>query len=315
MHVFSTLTPIVLVIALGTALRGSGFVTAGLFRETNRLVYWVGLPCLLFYKIAGTDIQYGIALRICGTLAVGTVACLVLAYVLCWLMRLQRHEQGAFVQGAYRGNLAYVGLPVVLYSLDGLAGSSMSAADGVAVVSIAPLIPFYNISAVIVLLWGQHRDGDASAGERIGQVMRRLWTNPLIIACVLGIAYSLTDYALPAVFRRTFVTIGQMALPLALLGIGATLSPGALRGHLCTATVAASIKVVAAPLAGYVAGRALGLSGPELRIALLYLACPTAISSVILAEQLNAHRNLGSSIVVVSTLLAVPVLGVILYLL
>jgi hypothetical protein len=52
MLVVNTIAPIALVILLGAILRRSGFASEKLFLETNRLVFWVGLPCLLFEKTA-----------------------------------------------------------------------------------------------------------------------------------------------------------------------------------------------------------------------------------------------------------------------
>ena len=52
MHVLDTLAPVFAVIALGAALRRTGFVSDELLRGLNRVVYWVALPALLFGKIA-----------------------------------------------------------------------------------------------------------------------------------------------------------------------------------------------------------------------------------------------------------------------
>jgi hypothetical protein len=129
---------------------------------------------------------------------------------------------------------------------------------------------------------------------------------------VAGIAYAYSPLPLPTVAQRTLTALGQMALPLALLGIGAALRLRDIRAGGLTATAAALIKVAVAPLAGLALASALGLTGPELQITLLYLAMPTAAASFVMAERMGADGTLASSIVAISTLLAIPALTVVL---
>ena len=62
-------------------------------------------------------------------------------------------------------------------------------------------------------------------------------------------------------------------------------------------------------MVGYLVARWLGLSPIETRVALIYLACPTAAASYVMAQQLGSDDKLASSIIVVSTILAFPVLA------
>lgn len=302
MPVFSTLAPVFLIVAVGVVLIQSGFLPRSLFNQTNRLVYWVGLPALLFYKTAELPSELGEVLKIVGVLSAGLIGCLVLGYMVSVVWRMPPVTRGTFVQGTFRGNLAYVGLPVVLYALS----NSESAGEGVAFLAIAPLIPLYNIAAVIVLSEGRRHseDGISGAGKEIGRVLRRILTNPLIIACVAGLLYSFTEFGLPLFVSRTCEAIGQMALPLALLGIGGTLTFGAVRGVAMKSIIAAGIKTFGAPAIGFLAANALELSSIEMRVALLYLACPTAVTSYVMAHQMGGDDRLATGIVVVSTLMS-----------
>jgi predicted permease len=180
-----------------------------------------------------------------------------------------------------------------------------------AAVSIAPLVPVYNVVAVLVLLAGRHEQG-ATRRQRWARVGVGVVSNPLVLACVAGVLWSLTGAELPKVASRTLSMAGQMALPLALLGVGASLHLGAVRESLAAAGVAAVLKVVAGPVAGLLIARAMGLGDESLRVALLFLASPTAVTSFVMADQLGADRRLASNIVVLSTVMAVVPLAVIL---
>lgn len=311
MLIVNTIAPIALVVLLGAVLRRSRFAPDGLFRGTNRLVFWVGIPCLLFHKTAQPITQGDAAMRIFLTLLLGMAACIVIGYLACLVLRVPRRSVGAFVQGAYRSNLAYLGLPVVFYAVAGVDGGAPAGMNSVAVLAIAPLIPIYNAVAVLVLLVGRDHGG-ASLHQRIRTIVFSMATNPLLLACLAGISFSLTGWNLPVVVERTAEAIGQMALPLALLGIGASLSFRELRGRWLFATASSMIKVAVAPLAGYLIGTALGLSSTEILVAMLFLGCPTAVVSWVMAEQLDGDHHLAAGAVVLSTLLSMITLAVIL---
>jgi len=309
-YIISTLTPIIILVALGAALRRFKFAGEALFREMNRLVYWVGLPVLLFHKTAAASADLGLAFKMFLVLTIATFAALFLAYLIGKLMRLPGGSMGAFLQGSFRGNLAYVGLPVILFALNGLgAATTAKGAEGLAVLAIAPLIPIYNVIAVIVLM----RKSPAAAGRAPAGLLKGIGTNPLIIACAAGLAVMLAGVQLPPVAQRSLQAVGQMALPLSLLGVGATLNLKILHGHFGRISAASLIKVAASPLVGYLVGTQFGLPPVELRTVMIFLACPTAVASYVMAQQMGADEHLSGGIVVLSTILAMPALAVVLH--
>lgn len=311
MYIVSTLGPIVLLIALGAFLRRGGFAEQAFFRQTNRLVYWVALPCLLFAKTAVMTPDLETAFEAFAVMVCGTAAALLAAFPAGAALGLRPASQSAFVQTSFRGNLAYVGLPVVLFALAGAKQGGVTAQDeSVAVLAMAPLIPLYNIAAIWVLLRGADQQRGESRG--LGHVLVQMGTNPILIGVVAGLLYALTGLPLPRLAERTLSALGELALPLALLGIGASLSFSALRGHLRATLASTAIKIGLCPLAGLVAARLLGVSGTQLLVALLFLACPTATASYVMAERLDGDASLTAAVIVLSTVLTIPVLALIL---
>ena len=134
-------------------------------------------------------------------------------------------------------------------------------------------------------------------------------TNPLVLSCAAGLLFVVFDWKLPPVIRQTCATLGQMGTPLALLSIGASLTFASLRYRIVPTSAASLIKVAAGPVVGYLVARWLGLSPMETRVALIFLACPTAAASYVMAQQLGSDDKLAGSIIVVSTILAFPVLA------
>ncbi|MCA9871791.1 MAG: AEC family transporter, partial [Anaerolineae bacterium] len=190
-------------------------------------------------------------------------------------------------------------------------GQGTPEVDALVLLALAPVIPVYNVAAVIVLSGATPAEG-RQGRQQLATVLRSIATNPLIIACVAGLAVAYSGVTLPEALTRTLDLLGEIALPGALLAMGASLRLRAIRTGGIAAGAASLVKVLVAPLAGYLVARAIGLTGPPLMIAMLLLAMPTAVASYVMAQNMGADDTLASSIVMVSTLLAIPVLSVIL---
>lgn len=300
MEILNTILPVFLIIALGYCLRWRKFFDSHLVAGVSRLTYWIGLPALLFYKTAtaGYDLQHVESLFI--VVMSGMVAAIAAAFILGRLLRQNAEKTALMIQGAFRGNLVYIGIPIILYSLAG-APEEVARAESLVVIVIALTVPVYNICAVVALLAGRHQF-DRRA---LMKMLRGIATNPLLLASIAGVLYNIYMPPLNPVIYRTLEAIGQMALPLALFTIGATLYQERIGHSLLPASGAALIKVTVSPLAGLAVAGMIGVSGLELRLALLLLACPTAISSHIMAEQIVGRQNLSAAIVILSTLFSI----------
>ncbi len=303
--VFDALLPVLLMILLGAGLRRIRFLSEEVFDGLNRLAFWVGLPCLLFIEISGAHVSGGDALRVSGIIMITSLLMLALAYGVGRFLHLKPPSLRVFNQGVFRGNLAYVGLPVVLFALP--LDTDIRAT---AVLALAPTIPFYNILSVMVLM----RPESGSRGRRLVSMLGGMIRNPLIIACLLGLTVLALKIQLPTALHRAIEGIGRVGLPAVLLALGASLAQKRVHGQRVVVWVAALMKVGFMPLVGFFVSRSFGLEGPLLTVCLLYLATPTAVSSFVMADQMGADAELAAAIVVVGTVLALPVLaGILLF--
>ncbi|HEX2100314.1 MAG TPA: AEC family transporter [Candidatus Synoicihabitans sp.] len=300
MEIAELLAPLFLLILAGAVLHRVGLLPVEIIGGINRLLYWVGLPAVVFHSLAIADDVGGTMGPLLAVLVIATCASVGLAWSWSALLRIAPAGRGTFVQAAFRGNLSFIGLPLLL-TVPGVP-------TGPAVMAMAPMLIIYNAVAVASLLASQHRS-NASMWSTIG---RQIVRNPIIASSVAGAAWHYAGWSLPKWAERSLASLAEMALPLALLCIGAALLTVPLRGNHRIATVAALHKTVVSPAIGYGIGRLLGLDAPSLLAALLCLACPTAAVSYTMVKQLGGDEAVAASTVVLSALLAVPVLAVIL---
>jgi len=302
------LAPTFLLIAFGAGLRRSGFVSAEFLREGNRVVYWFGLPALLFNELATASLSVGGPARLMfGAMLGATAAVILLSYAGTRLLRLPAAATGTFVQGAFRGNLAFVGLPIIYSLPDGLKINGVPVRT-VAVMVIAPMLVVYNVTGIVVLLASQ-LDVRKLSGKYL---LQQIVTTPPLLATVAGVAYALTGWPWPAVLHDTFDALAQLALPLALLGIGGALVSTPFGGEWHAPLAAAALKTAAGPALGWLAGRWLGLGALDLKLVMVLLATPTAVISYTKVVELEGSPALASGSIVFSTLLSIVALAVIL---
>ncbi|AGM40867.1 auxin efflux carrier [Spiribacter salinus M19-40] len=296
------LAPVVLIITMGWALVRTGFLSTPAVGELNRLTYWVGLPALLIQRIGTAAPDFGRVGDMLSVLLLATGVSVLVAAFVARLWRLPGRSFVTFVHGAYRGNLTFVGLPVVIYAFAG--SPEASTYEAVALVAFVPLVVIYNIVAVTVM----QLPGRQAPMVALSRVARGVGTNPILLGTLLGVLLALSPLALPLAADRTLAAVGQMALPLALIGIGAGLYATRIRGRVRWAVGAAALKTTVGPLAGLFFGVTFGLSTDELRLALVFLACPTASAAYVLVQQMDGDTALVASTIVLSHLFALPVM-------
>lgn len=306
MQILNVLAPVFLMIAVGAALQRSAFVSPGFLKEANRVTYWLGLPALLFSQLVDSFHRVGGAGLMLTAMLVATVVVIVAGYLAAWLLGVPGAVTGTFVQGGFRGNLAFVGLPVI-FSLPDTPLAWGVTVRTAAILTVAPMMVFYNAMAVGVLLFSQHTPGRAM----VKPLLKQLATTPPLLATFAGMGFALAGWTLPAALDKTFNALGEMALPLGLLGVGGSLITVKLDAGWRIPLAAALLKTLLSPLLGWFIGHALGLDGMELKVLLILLACPTAIVSYTMALEMKGDERLASGTIVLSVLASVVALAVI----
>lgn len=306
MLILNTLAPVFLLIAAGAVLQATKFVSPGFLKEANRVTYWLGLPALLFSQLAGSFRDAAGAGLMLTTMFLATMSVILAGYLVALLLKVPGAAAGTFVQGGFRGNLAFVGLPVIFSLPDSPLAWGVSARTA-AVLTVAPMMVVYNIAGVVVLLLSQHRLG----WGMVKPFVKQLATTPPLLATLAGIGWALAGWTMPPAVDKALFALGEMALPLGLLGVGGSLVTVKLGANWRTPLASALVKTALSPLLGWVVGRALGLGPAELKMVLILMACPTAIISYTMALELKGDEALASGAISLSVLTSLVSLAVV----
>ncbi|MFW6216751.1 MAG: AEC family transporter [Desulfohalobiaceae bacterium] len=280
MQIINTILPIFVVILTGMLLRRYAFLPQEILGPLNRLVFYLAIPAMIFQKVASASWQEHFQPEALAAVLIPVGVIFLLLLALSRLLRIPAQEQGTFVQCSYHGNLGYIGLAVCFYALgqEGLIQASLLAGF---------LMLLQNMFSVLVL---QLSRGQGS--RKPGQIISQVLLNPVIISALAGICFSLAGLGMPILVDRSLEIISGMALPLALLVIGASLSFGLMREHLYSILGVGLIKLLILPGMGVLACAILGL-GIE--------AFPATVT-VVLSAQMGGSSDLASAAVALNTL-------------
>jgi len=293
--------PVFAIIGLGYALARFGLLNDEFRRVSDRLAYFLLLPALIFWKIArrGPEpLDRDLILAVLGAILTGWLVSLLAARII----RLEPFKLGAFSQCCYRFN-SYLGLAVCLSAF----GDPGTARFGV-IIGLA--IPFINLLAVSTLIWASGRS--YPAGRKVWLVARAVVSNPLILACLLGLGAARLGRPLPPILDKSLALLTVAALPLALISIGGGLNLDRLRGHLGPALTASLVKIGLMPLIGLAWLSLLRVGGLSLGVAMVFFALATSPASYILSAQLHSDPDLAAAIIVLTTLLSIVSLSLVL---
>jgi malonate transporter and related proteins len=283
------LVPDFALIALGFALRRYAGFSDEFWTHLERFIYFVLFPALLFGALARGQIEFAAAAGLIGCGAAFMAAGMLLGYLAKPLFAPPPMTFAAGFQCAFRFN-TYIGLAII----GGLRG-----VDGVAVLGLLVgfMVPLANLAAV----WTLAHHGN-------GRVIRELGRNPLVLSTLAGIAWAAIGLPLPGIAATTLHFLGESALPIGLIAVGAGLQLRALTQRRRLTAYFVIVKLVAVPAVAYVVARAIGLQGAYFDAALVLAALPTASSAYILASRMGGDARFVASVITLDVIAAMVTL-------
>jgi malonate transporter and related proteins len=293
--VLGALAPVFLLIVLGFALKQSLMRLETQWHGLERLVYYVLFPALLIETLAKADLATVPVAGVGGALLLSALLlsglCLALRPFLASKYAVDGPAFTSIFQGATRWQ-TYVALAVVanLYGDLGLALAS---------VAMLALIPLVNVLSVAVL--ARYASPERQSVRRIAMTVMR---NPLIWACVIGLAINLSHLPLPRIWHEVAEALGRSSLAIGLLVTGAGLHLEGLLRPSAAAALTVFLKLVLMPVVAVALALQFGLTGPDLVVVVSCSSVPTSPSAYVLARQMGGDAPLLAQIIALQTIIA-----------
>ena len=293
--------PIVLMVAVGYFLKKIGLVDLPLGKSLNKLVFRVFLPVMLFLNVYKIESFSEINLSFVLYAMIVTATLFGLAIPSVMLMTKENAKRGALLQSVFRANYALVGIPLAT-SLFGDKGSIM------ATVLSAFIVPFFNMLAVVGLsIFSPDKK------PSFKRVFLDILKNPLIQSIALGmlalgvraffvklgISFRLSDVT-PV--YKTLSNLSSVATPLALVALGAQFELSAIPELKKYITFGVLVRNFLVPVIGIGFALLIGrFEGAHFATYVAVFCTPVAVSSVPMAQEMNADSTLAGQLVIWST--------------
>ncbi len=305
----NTVLPVFIIIFIGVILKRINFINEDFISVASKLVFKIALPSLVFIKVSNANLK---ELAVFSELLY-TVIYISIVFFLCFIFGLifikDKSRIGVFAQAVFRGNYGIIGLAL----LDNMLGDA-GLSKGAVILAIAS--PLYNIYATIGLIVPHHK----FSLEGIKKIIKRLLTNPIIIALILSfivliIEVFYPDFHLPEFMNTTINKFSSMALPVALICIGGSLSIAHIKENKFLVILTTMLRIVISPLLFTIIAVFFGFRNESLAALFMLFGVPSAIASFILAKTMSGDADLAANVIVTTTVGSVITLTVGIYLL
>jgi predicted permease len=285
----NAVAPTFALIILGALLSRSNFLPENFGKAATQVVFYIGLPAVVFIKIAETEFGKIFDLTSVLVTNLGTIAIFFIAWAAATAIKTDFHRRGCLAQGAFRSNVAIFSFPVILSVLGDDALSS-------AIIIMAFLMPTYNTLSVVILSIHARQERNPEWGATFFKILR----NPLIVAAAAGLIVSTASIPLPRWTSETCHSLAGMAFPLGLLciGLGLRFKDLTWSRDLVAAVI---LKNVGAPLLMTGAAWLAGVRGELLIVIMLISGSPSAVAGYIMAAAMDNDERFSAAIVVASS--------------
>jgi predicted permease len=294
MNIVTTIIPIFVIIILGWLARVCGFIRVEFISPANRLVFYLAIPAMVFRSVSRASFNSQFDGRVT-TLALLSV-CIVfgIAWIFSRRGALSQSQRGTFIQNSFHGNMGYIGLAVSFYYLgrEGFVKASILAGF---------LMILQNLLAVIALQVNTPHNADSK--NRWMPVLK-IAGNPIILAALAGILVSLTALPVPLVLGRCLDILSDLALPLALLIIGASLSFDMVQSKVKIVLSCGLLKLILLPAIGFLLYRLFNVMPEAYLPGIILLASPTATVTYVMAREMQGDSEFAVAAISLNTLLS-----------
>ena len=298
--------PVFLVMVLGYLLREVGWLTVPTIGAINKLVFQVFLPALLVMDLVKQDfaaIWAGTFVLFC---LVATLLSILIATGTSW-MNPNREDRGEMIQAAYRSAAATLGIAYMTNIYNNAAMVSLM---------IIGSVPIYNIAAVLILtITSPENKKETKKSAVIRRSMINTAKNPIILGILVGLFWSVAGLPKPPIVMKTITYLGNVASPLALIGLGASFHFTDVKEKLVPVCAAVFSKLVLLCAVFLPVAVLLGFREEKLVAALIMLGSATTSSSFVMAQNMGHKGTITSCAVMISTLLSSFTLTIWLFLL
>ncbi len=308
LEVFALVAPLFTMIVLGFIAGKLAKLPLEGLAWLNFFVIYLALPALFFKLLSKINLTEFVSVKFLVITTWATFIIFILSFsIAAW--RSKGDIGSSTIQGfagAY-GNVGYMGPPLALaaFGVPAIAPAAM-------IFTLDNTLHFILAPTLMALRKGQKQN----PFMLFGKILLAIFSHPFILATIAGLSAAALQFTPPVPAQTAISLLAGAAAPAALFTMGVTAALRPLKTVPVELTWLVPIKLLLHPLLVYVLLTWLGpFDLVYVQTAVLLAALPAATNVFVLAQQYNIWQERASSVVVVSTLLAMVSVTVVIYLL
>lgn len=207
LNILIIIAPLFLIILLGAVLRKLKIADENWQKILNDYAFKIGFPTLIFFALYKTEFSMEIHSHLLLINFLFLVPIILLFYFAGKFLQIETKTLKTLIICAVFGNIAYLGLPIIenVFGVDSVSTASL-------IISIY-LFVIFTISITAMELLDQKK-------LNIAKILISLIKNPLLIATILGLSFSILNLGLPKIIINSLQIISNSVTPIVLLVIG-----------------------------------------------------------------------------------------------
>jgi len=299
----NAIAPIFLIIATGYLLFKTRIVDETVWSAIEHICFYLLFPFLIIRTLSRADLGSVPVIGFVTVIIVAIVGMSLLLILIQALVWKRFPQSGPSFSSVFQGATRFHGFVAiaVIGPLYGDAGVTLAA------LALAIMVPLLNVISVVVLSIYGHSD----TRPQVLAVVKKVVTNPLIIACIVGLLFNWSG--VPDILFDAIDIIGAGGLGLALLAVGAGMNLGQAAQHKMLLTIGVLTRLIGMPAIVIAMSWLVGLDGLARTVAIIAGAVPTAASAYVMARKMGGNAELMSSIVTFQVIVAFFTLPLFIY--
>lgn len=310
--VFSSLTPVFLLIATGFAAGRAGWIRGESVKDLSSLSFFLLIPALLFRTMSQVHIeQLDLTPIAAYFLAVG-----VLFFGMVAVLGFNAKGVVTALAGVF-SNMVMIGVTLVE-----LAYGKAGLVTLFTLVSVHALLLLTTATVVLELAVARsHVNADAeplrgmlrfkAVAATSGRAIKGAFIHPIPLPILCGLLFAQTGWNLPAVVDKPLQLLGNAFGPIALVLLGVTLAHTPVGSHWRSALAVSVCKNLVLPLLVGLSAWLMGIAGLPLTVMVVAAALPMGANVFLFAQRYHVAQDLVTASMGVSTVLAMLTLSIV----
>lgn len=285
-------------VALGYLSGLTGYLKPEVGEGVSTFAVNVAMPLLLFRTMIGANFHGSAPWAFWGVYFAAVIVTWTAGHLITTRI-FGRDSQAGVVGGVSSAfsNLVLLGIPFIL-GVFGQPGFEMLS------LLVSVHLPTMIMASIILFEIFGNKSGQIMPARIARTFVKKMATNPLIIAIIGGQIWRATGVPLPAIPARLIDALANTAGPIALFAMGLSLRRFGISGNVKPALVLSGAKLMLMPAVTLGLAWLIGLPPLTAKVAVAAAALPSGVNSYLIASQFGTGQALASNQMTIATALA-----------